>query len=73
MAQEFFGEHDLFGNARMMEPHGKISIPLDGRIKYSVSPVYNSVDLVFNGLSGIEELIGRLTILRNDMIRLKGE
>lgn len=68
MPREFFGEYDLLRNPVYEDIHGCINIPSTKHVVYHINHLDNSVDLVFHGLDGINELIYGLTLLRNNMI-----
>lgn len=68
MPREFFGRYDLLGNPKYDDIHGRISIRSTKYIVHQIDHVDDSVNLIFHGLDGIDELIHRLTLLRNDMV-----
>ena len=68
MPREFFGQYDLLGDPRYDDIHGHISIRSTKYIVHQINHVDDSVDLVFHGLDGINELIYQLTRLRDSMV-----
>lgn len=66
--KEFFGNYDLLGKPVYEDIHGRIFIPSTKHVVHHINHMDNGVDLVFHGLEGINELIFRLTMLRNDMV-----
>lgn len=68
MEHRFFGRYDLLGHPVYADVHGRIFIPSTKHVVHEVNHFDNGVDLVFHGLEGINELILRLTLLRNNMV-----
>lgn len=69
--KEFFGQYDLLGKPVLVEPKGRITVLNDKFTKHIVNEVHDGVDLVFDGLVGINSLICRLIKLRDDMIAIE--
>lgn len=65
---EFFGQYDLYGKPKYEDIYGRISIRSTKYIVHQLNLVDDSVDLLFHGLDGINELICQLTRLRDDMV-----
>lgn len=68
MAREFFGDYDLLGMPVYEDIHGRIFIPSTRHVVHHINHLDNGVDFVFNGLEGINDLIFRLTLLRDSMV-----
>lgn len=68
MERKFFGRYNLLGDPVYDDVHGSIFIPSTKHVVHEVNHVDNGVNLIFHGLAGIEELICRLTMLRDSMV-----
>ena len=66
--RKYFGRFDLCGNPAYDDVHGRIFIPSTKHVVHHINHLDNGVDLVFNGLTGINALIFQLTRLRDDMV-----
>lgn len=68
MSREFFGRYDLLGMPVYDDVHGRIFIPSTKHVVHHINHLDNGVDLIFHGIDGINELIYRLTQLRDEMV-----